>query len=97
MLFHSGIMEDGFAIQQEVAKGMARQSGTIGSSRIISLGIIFMKCCADYQDEPDFPGCCGSCHSDEEYDEDEYNLWRSEEYHVCCTVLAWLEGKGIDV
>ena len=50
-----------------------------------------------YRDEPDFPGCCGSCHSDEEYDEETYTLQRGAEYHVCCTVAAWLEGKGIDV
>lgn len=58
---------------------------------------ITVKTCHDFEDEPGFPGCCGSCHADEEYDEETYTLWRSEELHVCCRVAAWLEKRGIDV
>jgi hypothetical protein len=50
--------------------------------------------CERYVDEPDFPGCCVSCHVDEE----DFGYWmcvdpNDENNEVCCNISFWLKEK----
>lgn len=54
--------------------------------------------CSGYREEPGFPGCCGSCHDDEEMGYDGMlELYKDQEnpsrltHLVCCRVHTWLE------
>lgn len=53
--------------------------------------------CSDFKDYEGFPGCCGSCHDDEDYNEEAYTLYRNDRWHLCCEVLSWLQENGVDI
>lgn len=47
--------------------------------------------CLDYRNEPDFPGCCDSCHDDDEQWGDALlGDPLTDEENVCCQVRTWL-------
>lgn len=57
-----------------------------------------MITCNQFSKEPDFPGCCSSCHADNE----EYGYWLTaawnmwDEMDVCCKVASWLEKWNLE-
>jgi len=54
-----------------------------------------MKTCSDF---PGAPGCCLSCHEDaNEYGFDlcRVTLKEGEEAAACCSVVNWLEARGL--
>jgi hypothetical protein len=72
-------------------------SGVMGPKQLAALeaSIMFpdedqVRSCGDFEDEPGFPGCCPTCHSDEDYGEEKYSPDRGINYRVCCTVASWL-------
>lgn len=46
--------------------------------------------CEDLEPEPGYPGCCGSCHEDDDTD----YAGPNDEYYVCCRTRQWLEKTG---
>lgn len=51
--------------------------------------------CADFESDPDFPGCCYSCHEDWNEgwappNEGDVILPDGRSAHLCCTLRLWL-------
>ena len=55
-----------------------------------------MKTCFDFKDESGFPGCCDSCHDEQDMGFGDLcgGDFKGEEVHVCCKVLLWLQDGG---
>lgn len=52
--------------------------------------------CDDLRNEPGFPGCCDSCHDDEDAGYDSFcELYDSDRltHIVCCKVWEWLRKR----
>lgn len=86
-------------IDQAIGPAIRRACIEAAAQRAKDEGRDFISC-SDFEDMPEFPGCCGSCHEDEDYDAISYGLfdievdtvkWHMMNTHLCCRVRNWID------